>query len=98
MQVVALSGAWEKEFAQSLMPDGDERQLAMAPDRVQTFLRTTRDVFERQMMAGGRPVLLTSPSVRPYVRSLIERVLPQVAVLSQAELYAKARIKTVGTV
>lgn len=98
VQVVALSGAWEKEFAQSLMPDGDERQLAMAPDRVQTFLRTTRDVFERQMMAGGRPVLLTSPSVRPYVRSLIERVLPQVAVLSQAELYAKARIKTVGTV
>ena len=40
--------------------------------------------------------MLTSPSIRPYVRSIIERFRPQTVVLSQNEIHPKARIKTVG--
>ena len=47
---------------------------------------------------GETPVLLTSPTIRPFVRSLIERFRPSTAVMSQAEVHAKVRLKAMGTV
>ncbi|HEX2859827.1 MAG TPA: flagellar biosynthesis protein FlhA [Alphaproteobacteria bacterium] len=98
LTVVAMSPAWEKEFKDSMIMDGEERQLAMAPDKVQNFLKVTRDTFERQFNAGLRPILLTSPGSRPFARLLIERALPLVPVISQAELSTRARLRTVATI
>jgi flagellar biosynthesis protein FlhA len=98
LTVVALSPAWEKEFKDSMLAEGEERQLAMAPDKVQNFLKVTRDTFERQFNAGLRPILLTSPASRPFARLLIERALPLVPVLSQAELSTRTRLRTVATI
>ena len=44
------------------------------------------------------PVLLTSPGVRPYVRSIIERFRPTTVVISQNEIHPKARLKTLGQI
>jgi flagellar biosynthesis protein FlhA len=49
-------------------------------------------------MQGESPVLLTSPVVRPYVRSIIERFRPMTVVMSQSEIHPKARIKTLGQI
>ena len=96
--LVTLSPEWEQGFAEALIGQGDERQLSMAPSRLQEFITALRTVFERQAMAGESPVLLTSPAVRPYVRSIVERFRPMTMVMSQNEVYPKARIKTVGSV
>lgn len=96
--IISLSPAWEKEFIEAIHVDGDERRLGMDPAKVQTFLNTAKDTFEKQLMGGVQPVMLTSPTARPFVRSLIERTMPQIAVMSQAEIHAKAKIKTVGTI
>ncbi|MEC8067208.1 MAG: flagellar biosynthesis protein FlhA [Pseudomonadota bacterium] len=98
LNIVALSGAWEKEFSASIHVDGDERQLAMEPTKVQQFIKNTRDIFDAQMMNGLQPVLLTSPSMRPFVRSVIERALPSISVLSQAEIHPRIKIKTVSSI
>jgi flagellar biosynthesis protein FlhA len=47
---------------------------------------------------GETPVLLTSPAIRPFVRSLIERFRPSSVVLGQAEVHAKVRLKAMGQV
>ena len=57
-----------------------------------------RETFERAALAGESPVLLTSPQIRPYVRSLIERFRGQTPVMSQNEIHPRARLKTVGQV
>ena len=49
-------------------------------------------------MLGEEPVILTSPAIRPYVRSIIERFRPMTAILSQNEIHPKARIKTLGQI
>jgi len=49
-------------------------------------------------VAGESAVLLTSPQIRPYVRSIIERFRGQTPVLSQNEIHPKARLKTVGSI
>jgi len=96
--MITLSAQWEQAFAEAIVGDGDDRQLSMAPTRLQEFIGAVRQTFERHAMLGESPVLLTSPPVRPFVRSIVERFRPSTVVLSQNEIHAKARIKTLGQI
>ncbi|AWM78806.1 flagellar biosynthesis protein FlhA [Phenylobacterium parvum] len=98
LPIITLSPDWEMAFAESLVGSGEERQLSMAPSRLQEFIRSVSDAFERAAQGGDSPVLLTSPGIRPYVRSLVERFRGQTPVLSQNEVHPRARLKTVGMV
>jgi flagellar biosynthesis protein FlhA len=96
--LVTLAPEWEQEFADSLMGQGEDRQLSMAPSKLQEFIAAVRQSFERFAMQGETPVLLTSPTVRPYVRSIIDRFRPMTVVMSQNEIHPKAKIRTIGQV
>jgi flagellar biosynthesis protein FlhA len=98
LAIVTLSPDWEMGFADALVGQGDERQLALAPSRLQDFIKGVREAFERASAAGDSPILLTGPVIRPYVRSIVERFRPQTVVMSQNEIHPKARLKTVGVV
>ncbi len=94
--LITMSAQWEQAFAEALSGQGEERQLAMAPSQIQEFIGAVRSLFDELAMQGAMPVLLTSPAIRPYVRSIIERFRPSIPVLSQNEIHAKAKIKTLG--
>ncbi len=96
--LITLSAEWEQAFAESLVGQGDDRQLAMPPSQLQEFIGAVRLTYEQQAQLGEIPVLLTSPGVRPFVRSIIERVRPTTVVLSQNEIHSKAKIRTLGQV
>jgi flagellar biosynthesis protein FlhA len=96
--LITLSPEWEQAFAESIVGDGDEKQLAMSPSKLQQFINGVRQTFDRHAMMGENPVLLTSPGVRPYVRSIVERFRAATTVLSQNEIHPRARIKTLGQV
>jgi flagellar biosynthesis protein FlhA len=98
LPIVTLSGEWESAFSEALIGSGEEKQLALAPSRLQDFIRGVRETFERAALAGDSPILLTSPAIRPYVRSIIERFRGQTPVMSQNEVHPRARLKTVGTI
>jgi flagellar biosynthesis protein FlhA len=70
----------------------------MAPSKLQEFIMAVRQTFERHAMVGDTPVLLTSPAIRPYVRSIVERFRPSTPVMSQNEVHPRAKIKTVGQI
>ncbi len=98
LPLIALSPNWEQSFAESIVGSGEERQLAMAPSKLQQFIQQVREAFDE---AGGKnevPVLLTSPQIRPFVRSIIERFRPQTVVMSQNEIHASVRLRTLGQV
>jgi len=98
LPIVTLSPEWEQTFAEALIGDGDARQLALAPSKLHDFVRAVRDGFESAAVGGDLPVLLTSPLIRPYVRSLIERFRAQTVVMSQNEIHPRAKLRTVGQV
>ena len=98
LRLVALSADWENAFAESLVGDGEEKQLAMPPSQLQTFIEAVRETFDRHALLGETPVLLTSPAIRPYVRSIVERFRAMTVVMSQAEVHPRARIRTVGQI
>ncbi len=98
LPIITLTPTWDHAFQDSLVGEGQSRQLALAPSKLHDFVADVRTAFERAAQMGETPVLLTSPSIRPFVRSLIERFRPATAVLSQGEVHAKARLKAMGQV
>ena len=96
--LVTLSPQWEAEFAEALTGPAEDRQLAMAPSRLQEFMERLRNTFDTAGAAGEAPVLLTSGGIRSHVRAIVERIRPTTPVLAQAEIYPRARIRTVGTI
>ncbi len=96
--LVTLSPEWEQNFAESLLGDGEERQLAMPPSQLQEFIGKVRKTYDDFAQKGENPVLLTSPMLRPYIRSVIERFRAQTVVMSQNEIHPKAKIKTMGQI
>ncbi len=96
--VVTLSQEWENEFAESLVSNGDEKQLVMQPSKMQEFVAKVRKIYDEQAMRGHIPILMTSGTARPYVRSMLERFRPSTAVMSQNEVHFKAKIRTLGVI
>jgi flagellar biosynthesis protein FlhA len=96
--LITMSAEWEAAFAESLIGPAEDRQLAMAPSKLQDFMLRLRAAFDGAGNAGEIPVLLTSGGIRGHVRAIVERIRPTTPVLAQAEIHPRARIRTVGTI
>ena len=73
---------WVQAFNDALVGPGNDKQLTLAHLRLREFIKSVREAFERAALAGDAAVLLTSPAIRPYVRSIIERFCGQTMVIS----------------
>ncbi len=96
--IIPLSAKWEQHFADSIAGEGDERRLAMAPSLLTEFITLVRDRFEDAARQGESPVLVTSGTIRPFVRGIVERFRAQTSVISQQEIHPRVRLKTVGSI
>ena len=52
LPLIALSAKWEQAFAESIVGQGDDRQLAMQPSRLSEFITLVRERFEEAARAG----------------------------------------------
>ncbi len=98
LPIITLSGQWETLFAESIIGEGESRHLAMQPSRLNEFVQAVRDRFDEAARMGEMPVLVTSALARPFVRQIIERFRRETAVLSQAEVHPRMRLKGVGSI
>ncbi len=98
LPLIPLSAQREQSFAEAMIGQGDERQLAMQPSKLSEFITLVREKFEEAAREGEAPVLVTSAGIRPYVRGIVERFRAQTPVLSQSEIHPRARLKTVGSI
>jgi flagellar biosynthesis protein FlhA len=98
LPLIALSAAWEQSFAEAMVGQGEERQLAMQPSKLSEFINLVRERFEAAAREGEAPVLVTSSGIRPFVRGIVERFRAQTPVMSQSEIHPRTRLKTVGSI
>ncbi len=96
--LVTLSPEWEAAFSEALVGPPEDRQLAIAPSKLNEFMQRFRVVFETVTTGGEAPVLLCSGTIRAHVRAIVERLRPSTPVLAQTEIYPRARIRTLGTI
>jgi flagellar biosynthesis protein FlhA len=98
LPIIALTAKWEQAFAESIVGQGDDRNLAMQPSKLTEFINQVREKFEQAARDGEAPVLVTSPGIRPFVRGIVERFRAQTSVLAQSEIHPRARLKTVASI
>ena len=95
LKIITLSPKWDQTMAAALVGDGDAKQLALPPTQVQEFINDFRKTFDRLGMIADTSVIVTTSSLRPFIRAIIERVRPAAVVMSQNEIYASAKIQNV---
>ena len=96
--LITLTPNWEAAFLESLVGPAEDRQLAMAPSKLNEFITRLRSALDVAAAAGEAPVVLVNGALRAPMRALVERLRPTTAVLSQAEISARVRIRTLETI
>lgn len=96
LPILTLAPEWEEAFHKSIVGDHDNRYIAMSLTESHLFMKNLSDEYDRLMLMGESPVLISSGSIRPFVRSLVERVRPSIVVMSHNEVHPKTKIKNLG--
>ncbi|MBF0338147.1 MAG: flagellar biosynthesis protein FlhA [Nitrospirae bacterium] len=71
---------------------------AINPDVVNKIVRGIENLVNSDNFKGVQPVILCSSHVRRYLRKLVEKFIPSVVVLSNAEISSTARLYSLGVV
>lgn len=95
LKIVTLSPKWDQIMAESLVAEGDNKQLALPPTLVQEFINDFRKNYERLGLLSETSVFVTTSALRPFIRAIIERVRPSTVVMSQNEIYPSVKIQNV---
>ncbi len=96
LPVIALDQGLERLLLQTLQA-GNET-AAMEPGLADTLLERTQTTTQRQEALGHPPVLLTPAVLRPLLARFLRRTVPQLKVLSHAEVPEGKHIKVTSLV
>lgn len=98
LKVVTIGPALEKKIADSVQQTEHGSYLAMDPVSSQTIFQKVSEQVGKLVQQGQQPVILASPTIRMYLRQLLERTMQDITVLSYSELEPQAEIQSVGVV
>ena len=98
LPLVTLEPQTERVALQAVQQSPNGGFLALEPIVAQRLVGRIGSWTERFVAKGQQPVLLCSGALRPYLRRLLERYLPNVAVLSAAEIPPEVRVQSLGMV
>jgi flagellar biosynthesis protein FlhA len=95
MQVMGLDANLERVLSQTLTSGPNP---GLEPGLAHTLLTQTENAMARQQSLGLAPVLLVQHALRPMLSRFLRRSLPQLKVLSYAEVPDTRNVKVVNVV
>lgn len=98
LPIVTLAPKIDKAFSENLRQTEHGAYLAMDPALAQRIINLINDAAERAVNTDGQPALLTTPAVRPHMAQLLHRFIPNLPVISQAEIPADVKLQTLAHV
>ncbi|MCW5893741.1 MAG: flagellar biosynthesis protein FlhA [bacterium] len=98
LALMTLAGAIERALIDALQRSEDGTTLAPDPTLAQKVVVKLGEWGERFSAQHLSPVLLCAATLRPHLRRLLERYLPQLVVLSPPEIAPNVRVRSLGTV
>ncbi|MBD2862770.1 flagellar biosynthesis protein FlhA [Paenibacillus oceani] len=98
LKVVTIGPSLEKKIADSVQQTEHGSYLALDPVASQTIHQKVSEQLTKLVQQGQQPVILASPTIRMYLRQLLERTMQDITVLSYSELEPQAEIQSVGVV
>ena len=95
---ITLDPAIENKIAGSVQRTEHGSYVSLDPDTMQKLLTALQEQLHKLTDQGYQPIVLTSPTVRPYFRNLVERSIAGLIVLSPAEIEQNVEIQILGVV
>lgn len=100
LNLLRLGNRWELAFREGLKRDasGDVVQFDIDPRVLEEFGTDADKIIKQYKMESGRFAIVTTPEARPYVRMIVERMHPDLPVLSHVEIGKGIEIKILGSI
>jgi flagellar biosynthesis protein FlhA len=98
LQVLTLDPSIEQTLLQSIRNADNASSMIVEPKFAEQLVTRIAAQADRMMKANMLPVLLCSPELRRHLRTLSERSLPHLRVLSMAEIPNSVNLKAFGAV
>lgn len=95
---VTLDPALENRIAGGVQRTDRGSYVSLDPDSMKKLIESLNNELQKLTNMGYQPIVLTSPAVRLYFRKLVERSVPGIIVLSQAEIEQNVEIQILGVV
>jgi len=95
---VTLDPALENRIAGGVQRTDHGSYVSLDPDSMKRLVTSLDTELQKLTNMGYQPIVLTSPAVRLYFRKLVERSVPGIIVLSQAEIEQTVEIQILGVV
>jgi flagellar biosynthesis protein FlhA len=100
LKVMRLGSRWDLAFHQSLKRDskGEVVEFDIDPRLIEQFAQDATKAFKPHMDKGVEIVIVTAPEARPYVRMIIDRLFPNLPVLSHIEIARSVQVDALGVI
>lgn len=100
LKILRLGSRWDMAFHESIKRDHDGQiaELNIEPSLIEDFSKEATQVVRSLMDQGQQFIIVTLPEARPFIRLVIERLFPNLAVLSQLELGRSIQTESLGTI
>ena len=97
LPLMTLSRDLETQIGEALHRSGDGTYLALPPETAQALIGNLGE-NAKKFPGAATPVLLCPVTIRPHVKRLTERYLPNLVVLSHNEIASHLKVRSLGTV
>ncbi len=98
LPVITIDPAIEETVRNSVQQTEHGSFLALDPAQAQRIVKSVQSAVEEATAKGYAPVLLTNPAVRRHIRKLMERFMPDINVLSHAEIPGNVRLESIAVI
>jgi flagellar biosynthesis protein FlhA len=98
LPILNLTPKVEGAIQESVRQTDHGAYLAMEPGLAQRIIQAIQRALDKALLSEGQPVLLTSPLVRPHLAQLLSRFIPNLPVISQAEIPAEIKLQSVANI
>jgi flagellar biosynthesis protein FlhA len=98
LTLLTLERHIEETIASGIIQTDQGQQLSLDPDFVRSFIERLN---QQAMEIGGETshaVILCSPLIRPHLKALVDRFIPNIIVLSHNEITPNVTVKSFSTV
>ncbi|PPD50163.1 MAG: flagellar biosynthesis protein FlhA [Methylotenera sp.] len=98
LYVVTLGGQTEQLIQDAVQKTEFGNYLALDPEQAREIIERSGEQLSMFERYGASAVILCSPTIRIFVRQLLERYYPDVPVLAYNELLSSLEVKSIGVI
>jgi flagellar biosynthesis protein FlhA len=98
LNLLTLDRSIEETIAGGIIQTDQGQQLSLDPEFVRSFINSLNQQAMELASQSNQAVILCSPLIRHHLKTLVDRFIPNIVILSHNEITPNVNVKAFGTV